>query len=336
MPKKIFKTHWKSTTNKYNHISQILYYEKNMISLIVQSRGTISNIKHIISCYIKQNYKKKELILVIDQDFTQQSYNTRLNNILDWKLDFLKTNNICIFSSINSDFTKNNVSSMRNFWAQQAKGDYILFMDDDEDFHADFFTKNMEYWKKYRKIIEKDFVLTPTLMYRHTWEIQNQGFSSFNYFLSRPIGCILGQREWANIQMYSWNSLFAPAYIFQHNKMDERFDFVYEDLAYSYWLYKLWFPIVVTKQIKIYHMERDKTNLEHAWIGNIYQAYRKAKHRILFIRSFATIRQKIQFFFLWFRGQPIWLTLKVFLYKSESKREIIKNIWKGTVDWLRW
>ena len=45
-------------------------------------------------------------------------------------------------------------------------------------------------------------------------------------------------------------------------------------------------------------MERDKTKLEDARVGNSFQAYKKAKHRILFVRKFATLREKIQFYML--------------------------------------
>ena len=45
-------------------------------------------------------------------------------------------------------------------------------------------------------------------------------------------------------------------------------------------------------------MERDKTKLEDARIGNSFQAYKKAKHRILFVRKFASLREKIQFYVL--------------------------------------
>jgi GT2 family glycosyltransferase len=171
-------------------------------------------------------------------------------------------------------------------------------MDDDEDIPENYLSASIQYRQNLKKTIKKDFILTPTLMYRHTGEIQNQGFSHFNYWLSRPIGCVLGQRAWARIQMYSGNSLFAPAYIFQQNKMDERFDFVYEDLTYSYGLYTSGYPLIVTKDIEIYHMERDKTKLENAWVGNDFQAYKKSKHKILFIKKYATLRQKIQFFLL--------------------------------------
>lgn len=303
-----------------------------MISVIIQGRGDVlENLKRSISCFLKQTYKEKELILIIDQIFSQQLYEDRLHNVF-WGI---VPNSIRIYSNINAEFIHNNVSSMRNFWAQQAKWDYILFMDDDEDIPENYLDKNIEYRKKYRKILKKDFVLTPTLMYRHTGVIQNQGFTHFNYWLSRPIGCVLGQREWAEIQMYSWNSLFAPAVIFQINKMDESFDFVYEDLAYSYGLHASGIPIIVTKDIEICHMERDKTKLEQAWVGNIYQAHRKAKHRMLFVHKFGTVRQKIQFFLLWFRWQPLRLTIKVLFWKTNKKKSIINHIWKGTLDGIR-
>jgi hypothetical protein len=45
-------------------------------------------------------------------------------------------------------------------------------------------------------------------------------------------------------------------------------------------------------------MERDKTKLEDARIGNAFQAYKKSKHRILFVHKFASLREKIQFYCL--------------------------------------
>lgn len=304
-----------------------------MISEIIAGRGNnMTNMKRTVSCFLHQTYKEKELLLIIDQEFTPGEYKQWIDELFDGDQEFPQNHNIHIFSNLNAQFHHNNVGSMRNLWAQKAKGKFILFMDDDEDIPDDYMERHVEYWKKYRNLIKKDFVLTPTLMYRHTGTIQNQGFSHFNYFLSRPIGYVLGQREWAEIQMYSWNSLFAPAVIFQNHPMDERFDFIYEDLAYSYGLYAAGIPLLVTKEIEVYHMERDKTKLEHAWVGNAYQAYKKSKHRILFVRKFWNIYQKFQFFLLWFRGQPLWLILKVLFSQSKDKRVIIKSILKGTHD----
>lgn len=285
-----------------------------------------------VTCFQKQTHKQKELILIVDNIFTKETYSEWLNDIFDWELP----KDIYVFSNLNSEFVHNNVSAMRNFWAKQAKGNYILFMDDDEDIYADYLTKTIEYWRKLKRILAKDFVLTPTLMYRHSGEIQNQWFAKFNYRLSRPVGCVLGQRDYARIQMYSWNSLFAPAYVFQENPMDERFDFIYEDLAYTYFLHSINYPIIVTSKIKIYHMERDKTKLEHAWIWNPIQAYKKAKHRMYFVRKFANKKQLFQFFLIGFLGQPLRLSFKLFLYKWDSKLKTLGAIWKWTFDWFKW
>jgi len=111
--------------------------------------------------------------------------------------------------------------------------------------------------------------------------------------------------------------------------MDERFDFVYEDLDYSHCLYEAGYPIIVLRDLKIYHMEKEKTKLDDAWIGNIYQAHRKAKHRILFVKKHATREQKIQFYVLGFRGQPLRLTIKVlFLAKKKDIIPLLKAIRK--------
>jgi GT2 family glycosyltransferase len=98
--------------------------------------------------------------------------------------------------------------------------------------------------------------------------------------------------------MYSGNSLFAPARIFKKIKFDEKIDFVYEDLDFSYRIYKAQYPIIVLRDFKIYHMERDKSILEHARVGHPLQAYKKAKHRIVFVKKYANLIQKIQFYLL--------------------------------------
>lgn len=44
----------------------------------------------------------------------------------------------------------------------------MLLMDDDEWFEDDYLEKNISLRTKYKPIIKKDFILTPTLMYRKT------------------------------------------------------------------------------------------------------------------------------------------------------------------------
>jgi GT2 family glycosyltransferase len=148
-------------------------------------------------------------------------------------------------------------------------------MDDDEQFDDDYLQKNLAYRETYRKVVGKDFVLCPTLMHRKTGKVQNYGFSHFNYRMSRPVPACMGDKERISVQMYSGNSLFAPAYLFQQHLFDEQLDFVAEDLDFSRGLTFDGYPIIVLRDLKIYHMEGEKTLLQQARVGNPYAAYRK-------------------------------------------------------------
>ena len=64
--------------------------------------------------------------------------------------------------------------------------------------------------------------------------------------------------------MFSGNSLFGPTKIFQKVLFDEAFDFVYEDLEFTYRMHKSGYPLFVTNELILNHMERDKNILEHA------------------------------------------------------------------------
>ena len=57
---------------------------------------------------------------------------------------------------------------MRNYGIQVASSEFINLMDDDERFDDDYIQKSMDYREKFRDIVGRDFVLTPTLMYRKT------------------------------------------------------------------------------------------------------------------------------------------------------------------------
>lgn len=74
---------------------------------------------------------------------------------------------------------------------EAAEGEFIQLMDDDERFPENFLEQSLELRFHYREELGRDFVLTPTLMYRKTGQIQNQGFVSFNFWFSRPIPQVL-------------------------------------------------------------------------------------------------------------------------------------------------
>lgn len=308
-----------------------IYFMK--LSIVIPTRGD-QNMKNIIACLQEQTFKDFEVHFILDR--TIMNYELRIADCglstLDGRFHFI-TNLNSSFRTQRDDkepMIGGNASTLRNYWIKAAKGEFILLMDDDERFEDDYLKKNIEFREKYRKIIKKDFVLTPTLMYRKTGHVQNYGFSHFDFRLSRPIPLQL-HKERDYIQMYSGNSLFAPAHIFQQILFDEQLDFVYEDLDFTYRIHRAGYPIIVLRDLKICHMERDKTKLEEARVGNEYAAYRKSKHRIIFVRKYGSLLDKIKFYAFGFLGQPVWLIGKVLLYgKNRPRWRIIRAIIRGT------
>ena len=291
------------------------------LSVVIPTRGD-QNMKNITECLQRQTFKDFEIIFVVDKHLEPW---TILHD--SWNIHYI--------SESTTALPHNNASALRNLGIKEATGQFIQLMDDDERFEEDYLERSLMFWDEYHDKLKKDFVLTPTLMYRKTWEIQNQWFSHFSYLLSRPIPQKLWHKEWKYIQMYSWNSLLAPAHIFKNILFDEKLDFVYEDLDFSYRIHRAGYPLIVLRDLRIYHMERNKTKLEQARVGNEYAAYRKAKHRMLFVKKYGSLTDKIKFYLLGFRWQPLWLMMKVIRFaKGKEKMKLLKAIIRWTFSKL--
>ena len=330
---------------------------KNKLTIVFPTRPNIHNIKWLLWSLDTQTFQDFKVIWIIDSPLTQTEFDELKKQALDWLKNI--SDRVHFISNINSDFIPQNwVSYVRNYGIKLADTEFINLFDDDEILKPDYLQKSFEIynvilsemqWNEESK--KKDssvcsecqkqskwqFVLVPKLMFRQTGKIQNEWFDYYNFRTSRPhqFHFADGQKI-AQIQMYSGNSLFWPTKIFQEILFDERFDFVYEDLEFTYRIHKAWYPIFISSELEIYHMERDKTLLEDAWIGSEFQCHRKARHRMRFVRKNATWRQKIQFYLLWFWAQPLWLISKIIRLAPQKDWKIL--IWaliRGTIEWMK-
>ena len=285
--------------------------------------------KSMIEYLQRQSFKDFEIVFVVDR------------HIAVWNNVYIDEWNIRYITNLNSSFRTQrddkepmigwNASMLRNYWIKAAQGEFILLMDDDERFEDDYLEKYFHFRDIYRSRIWKDIVLCPTLMYRTTGIVQNYGFSHYNYWMSRPVLAMMKDKEWISVQMYSWNSLLAPAHIFRKHLFDERLDFVAEDLDFTRGITFAGIPIIVLRDLQIWHMERDKNRLENSRVWNKYSAYRKAKHRRIFVQKYASFTDKIKFYLLGFLGQAGRLALKVLIFGKWSPRwKIICAIVRGT------
>ncbi len=317
------------------------------LSVVIPTRWD-KNMKSVVECLQSQTFKDFEVIFIVDRNLKNtweiwrsdilSDFLTDLSQDRIWKELWL---DVKFITNLNSTFRSKrdandpriggNASELRNHWIKAAKGDFILLIDDDDWFEDDYLQAYISSREKYRKIVWQDFVLCPTLMYRKTGHVQNYGFSHFDYRMSRPVPAKMGVAERISVQMFSGNSLLAPAYVFKDHLFDERLDFVAEDLDFSRGLTEAGFPIIVLRDLKIYHMENDKDVLQQARVGNEYAAFRKAKHRRIYVSKYASFWDKVKFYLLGRLGQAGRLSLKVLIYgKWRPRWQIIKAIVRGT------
>ena len=310
---------------------------KNKLTVVFPTRPNIQNIKWLLWSLDKQTFQDFKVIVLIDSRLMQKEFDDLKKESINW---FKRIKDkVKFISNVNSDFIPQNwVSYVRNYGIKLADTEFLNLFDDDEILKPDYLEKSFEIYNKISggNGDSKEFLLIPKLMFRQTWKIQNEWFDYYNFWTSRPHSFHFKWEEFAQVQMFSGNSLFGPTKIFQEVLFDERFDFVYEDIDFTYRIHRAWYPIFISSELEIYHMERDKTLLENAWIGSEFQCYRKARHRMWFIKKIATKFQKFQFYLLGFWAQPLRLIWKILVFAPvKDWKTLIWALIRGTVDGIK-
>lgn len=304
-----------------------------LISVVIPSRWSIEVFENILNSLEKQTLKDFEVILVLDKIFDSKSGLETWETEVKSKFKDLNLTILCNMN-YNGEWKQNNASFLRNVGIKKAKWEFINIFDDDIVFENDYLEKSLKYINELGQANGEDVLVAPTMMYRKSNIIQSQWFSYFSFWLCRPVAYSLWNKEYAKIWMFSWNSLFGKAEIFKKILFDEFFDFVNEDLDFTYRISKK-YDIFLLRNLSVNHMEREKTMLDVLWIWNEYQAYNRAKHRIIFVRKNGTWREKVIAYSVWLLGNNLWLMYRIFKYgKSPEKFGILRAFVKWIWDWI--
>ena len=304
------------------------------ISVVIPSRATnLVLLKKIFSCLEKQTFTEFEVVVVCDRDFNEFERKGFLNEFEKYKID------ISFFSHVNSDFKPHSLwwaSYVRNFWIDRAKGDFIQLFDDDNEIDNYYLDRAFSYYKKFKKQYWKDVFITPTLLWRDTDRIQNQWFSWYKYWQARPqVHFLQGNQEYAGIRMFSWNWIFWKKSIMQFVHYDEDFAWIAEDLDFVYSIREKWYPILVFRDLKVHHNERDKTMLEEAWIWNEQSACQKMKNIFLWWKKHANFQEKL-ILLLWSTWWIcLWLSVKACMYWWKQRLSIVRWLWSWYFRWWK-
>lgn len=303
------------------------------LSIVVPSRANnFLLLEQFISCLKDQTFQDFELLLVCDRAFTAEERKDFQSQIASFAGPE-QEKKIRLLSHQNTDFDlhhQGGASYVRNFGIKAANGNYLQLFDDDNAFDPDYLAKAISLHEKYSQLYGKEVFITPSLIWRTTDKVQNQGFSGYNYRLARPkIHFLAPGDEFAEIKMFSGNGIFGKAAIMKKVLYDEEIARIAEDLDFVYSIWELGTPILVFKSLKVRHQERDKTFLEEARIGTPKSAEQKIKNLFLWVKKHANYWQKLIFFFWSSWGICGRLAVKAFFHGGEAKWQIIKGLIRG-------
>ena len=305
------------------------------ISVVCGSRARDKNlILNFLKMLDIQTFQDFDVSIVCDRKFTKSEESDFLSFFEEQDLEITKRTRF--FTNNNSVFNPDHgwwASYVRNFGIQNVKGEFMQLFDDDNEVEPDFLEKCLKKREEITKETKSECVILPSLYYRDTEQIQNQWFSHFNYLQSRPVLHLLKWKEKAQIQMFSWNWIFAKASTLRKAEYDEQIARISEDLDYTLSLYEQWIQLRVFNDLKVKHHERDKTKLEQARIWSYSQAKQKSRNRFLFTKKHWNKNQLYQFYLCWLPGCLFRLSIKAIYFGGKDGFRIVKWLFDWAREW---
>ena len=303
------------------------------ISVVCWSRA---NDKWLLLKFLKtlelQTFTDFDVNIICDRKFTKSEETDFISFFQEQGLEIIKRTHF--FTNNNSVFNPDHgwwASYVRNFWIRYAKGEFIQLFDDDNEVDSDFLESCLKKRETINSETKSECVILPSLYYRDTNQIQNQWFSHFNYWQSRPTLHLLNWKEKEEIQMFSWNGIFSKASTLRKAEYDEQIARISEDLDYTLSLHEQWIHLRVFSDLKVKHHERDKTKLEQARIWSYWQAKQKARNRFLFAKKHWNKKQLFQFYICWLPWCVVRLSIKALIWGKQNRFKIIKWL----LDWVK-
>ena len=302
--------------------------------------GSRANDKELLLKFLKmldlQTYSDFDVVIVCDRNFSKEEENEFMAFFKEQKLGII--NRTKFFTNNNSNFNPNHwwwASYVRNFWMKVAKWKYIQLFDDDNEVSPSFLEMCLDRWENMTHITKCECVILPSLYYRSTNQIQNQWFSKFNYWQSRPTLYLLNWKDRDQVQMFSWNWIFGLASTLRKAKYDEEIAWISEDLDYTLSLYEQWVQLRVFADLKVKHHERNKNRLEQAWIWSYNQAKQKARNWFLFLKKHWNKKQALEFYMFWLPWCLVWLSSKAIIFWWKDGFKIIGWLFAWVKEWYK-
>lgn len=290
------------------------------VSVVIVSKDRKSDLISCIDSYLKSTYKFVEIIVV------DNASKPPLFTWLSKKYPGLKI--------ITSEFNLG-AAAGRNLGLEQAKGDYILFTDDDAQASQDMIAALVKVFEE-----RKDAGVVQPLVYdKHKKNLLQGAGHDINLTTGRikasgvrekDKGQYDGIRE---VPMCGCVWMVKREVFKKIGNYDEDYFIPYEDCDFSIRARKSGYKLYCSSAAKTWHRGLKKTFI-HPWIEWLgitsgERAYRIARNKMIFMRKHSPLPSNLVFFFIF---MPVYVLSHSIIILAARRADILLKYWLGVAS----
>lgn len=297
-------------------------FTNGLVSVVIVTKDRKKDLRECLVSYLKSSYTKIEIIIVD---------NGSKPSLTSWLV--LKNPKVRIFTS------ESNVGAAggRNIGLSQARGEYILFTDDDAVAEKEMISHLVHIFNE-----QKDAGIVQPLVYDKNKKNMLQG-AGHDIDLTTGRIKAWGVRELDQGQYEGLREIPMSGCVWMVKRevfekigdYDVEYHIPYEDSDFSFRVRTAGFKIYCYSKAKSWH-QGVKTTFVHPWIEWLgitspERAFRIGRNKIIFITKHSPFVKKIVFFSLFLPG---YLLLHSLIILASRRVDILNKYWKGIISGL--
>ena len=291
----------------------------------------------ILSIVITTRNRKKDLISCLD------SIKRATTALLDFEIIVVNDESTDGTQDLSSnDFTFSNIKFLhlkenflmvksRNIGAKEATGEFVLFIDDDNEID----TKMIETLVSFAKSNPEFGMIGPSMYYFDSKE-KYLDYQKINFFTGQTKGYINDERLELCLSDGIPNVFMIPKMVFEkYGYFDESLLQTYTEPDFAFSIRKHGLKCAIVKAAKTYHKVSKSTTFAPRSLGGMYKqkAYCLMRNRTVIVSRYGSFWQKFVYLavFSWF-----WPLAYSALILPHKRFDLIKLYWLGFLDGFKY
>ncbi|MFR4351151.1 MAG: glycosyltransferase family 2 protein [Roseburia sp.] len=298
-----------------------------LVSVIIPTYNRANMLCKCVDSILKSTYKNLEIIIV-DNFSTDGTI-----AILDEK--YSAESCVCVVP------LKENLMAAggRNEGIKRAKGDYLLFVDNDNIIYPDMIELLVQEIERDNKI----GLVGPLSINKYSGDVIWLASGDYNFFSSRPKGLYAEKKPEDVVLEKKYKTCYSPNIMMVSRQaieavggFDRTYYAMYEEADLGYRVKKAGFEEYIITDAKTHHLnyvgEIEHPQLRFLGIGFPERAYYYAKNRTVFMKKYAKWYHMISYYLVFIHIFTLYYSITALRY---GRKDIAKAWIRGTIEGIR-